>query len=185
MTSPVLTRAVVCFSQARDKIDNELTRIKNYLEQTGLGYKKSLVDAEGYPLPDIDHHRILSERQRAARLLNDRKRIEYILDTLTQTMAESPLYVDLERYNPMAIVDEVSANSPAEKSGLINGDFLLSFGSATSLSQLSPQIVEGKPVTVKVFRVDSSGRNIIEVTIIPAMWEGQGLVGAHLMPFSG
>lgn len=180
----MLTRAVVCFSQARDKIDNELTKIKNYLESTGLGYKKPLIDAEGFPLPDIDHHRILTERQRAARLLNDRKRVEFILDNLTQTMTESPLYLDLERYHPMAIVDEVCANSPAEKAGVLNGDFLLKFGEATSLSQLSPQIVEGRPVTIKVLRVDSSGRNIIEVTIIPAMWDGQGLVGAHLMPFS-
>lgn len=189
MSKSILTQTAILASKARDNIDTELMRIKDYLESTGLGYRGSLIDKDGFPLPDVDHYKILQERQHAARLLNDRKRVEYILDQLTQTEtsegdAVQPLFVDLEKLHPMAFVDEVHQKSPAEKGGLVNGDFILKFGAAKGLQDLPKIIVEGAAVTVTVLRVDRTGRNIIELKITPERWEGNGLVGAHLLPYS-
>ena len=187
-TSTIVRQAALVLSKARDTIDTQLLRIKEYLESTGLGYRGSLIDKDGFPLPDVDHHRILSERQHAARLLNDRKRVEFILDQLTQTQfstsGDAPLAEDLAKANPFALVDEVHSNSPAEKAGLVNGDFLVKFGDAVRVTDVPNQIVDGQEVTVTVLRVDASGRNFIDLSITPGRWEGNGLVGAHLLPFS-
>ena len=186
--APIVRQAALVLSTARDNIDRQLLRIKEYLESTGLGYRGSLVDKDGYPLPDIDHQRILTERGHAARLLNDRKRVEYILDQLTQTQfsvsGDVPLASDLEKAQPFALVDEVHLNSPAEKGGLFNGDFIVKFGEARRVTDIPNQIVDGEPLTVTVFRVDHSGRTFIDLSITPGPWEGNGLVGAHLLPFS-
>jgi 26S proteasome non-ATPase regulatory subunit 9 len=184
----MLHQTALTLAKARDTIDNQLIRIKDYLESTGLGYKGKLVDREGFPLPDIDHHRILMERQHASRLLNDRKRVEFILDCLTQTQyskteTEHALYKDLEELHPFAIVDEVHQNSPAEKAGLCNADFMLKFGKATRISDVPNNIIEGTSVNVSVLRVDRTGRNILDFSITPGQWEGNGLVGAHLIPY--
>lgn len=189
MSKATLTQTALLMSKARDNIDNQLLRIKDYLESTGLGYRGSLIDKDGFPLPDVDHYRILEERQHASRLLNDRKRVEYILDQLTQTQyspedAGQPLYIELDKLQPMAIVDEVHKNSPAERAGLVNGDFIISFGSAHFISDLPKVIVEDKETTITVLRVDRTGRNLIDIQITPAKWNGVGLVGAHLLPYT-
>lgn len=188
MSRPMKVRSAITLTKCRDNIDDALVQIKNYLESTGLGYKTPLVDKEGFPLPDIDHYRILSERQHAARLLNDRKRLEFILDCLAQTEGDPtgsgrPLYRDLEEVNPFAVIDEVFADSPAEKGGLINGDFVIEFGKAKKYYEVTREIVEDTPVVIKVFRVTAHEKSIIEVTITPQKWKGKGLIGCHLQPF--
>ncbi|KAH0790280.1 26S proteasome non-ATPase regulatory subunit 9 [Histomonas meleagridis] len=184
----ILFKSANILSSVRDSIDKQLLQIKDYLELAGVGYRGKLIDDEGYPLPDIDHYKVLSQRQHAARLLNDRKRIEFIIDNLTQTEGNTadgnpPLYLELEKLKPFSIIDEVHSNSPAEKGDLRNGDFILQFGDAKKMFDIPKQIVEGNPVVVKIYRVAPEGRNIIEITITPEKWSGQGLVGAHLLPF--
>jgi hypothetical protein len=180
-----LRHTATILTNSRDSIDTQLGQIKDYLESTGLGYRGSLVDREGFLLPDIDHERILSQRQRAARLLNDRKRAEFICGLLTQTERSdgAPLFQDLERLRPFAFIDEVFANSPAEKAGLSNVDFVIRFGQATQIKHVPSQVPEDVPVVVTVFRVERSGRNVMDVTINPARWPGNGLIGAHLVPY--
>jgi predicted metalloprotease with PDZ domain len=137
-------------------------------------------------LPDIDHIRIATERQRATRLLNDRKRIECISEILAKTELThdgNSLAAELEQLCPFAMIDEVFANSPAEKAGLQNGDFLIRFGEATTSRSVPSQIVEGQLVILKVFRIDRNSRTAIDVTITPDKWDGTGLVGAHLQPY--
>ena len=190
MTRPMKVRAAITLTKSRDGIDDSLVRIKDYLESTGLGYKTPIVDSEGYPLPDIDHYKILSERQHAARLLNDRKRLEFIIDCLAQTEGDptrstnTPLYVELEQLQPFAVIDEVFPNSPAEKCGLMNGDFLLRFGNADSVYMIPRQVVEGCPVELKVFRVTEDAKKQIIIKITPEKWNGQGLIGCHIQPFA-
>lgn len=185
-----LSKYATILSTVRDSIDKQLLRIKDYLELTGVGYRGKLIDDEGFPLPDIDHYKILSERQHAARLLNDRKGIEFIIDCLTQTEGETndglqPLYKDLEKYNPFAIVDEVHADSPAEKGGLKNGDFILQFGETRTMHEIPKQIHENMPLVLKIFRVSKNeGRELLDIKIVPAKWSGQGLVGSHILPIS-
>jgi 26S proteasome non-ATPase regulatory subunit 9 len=183
MSRPYLRSTVQLLSHARDTIDSNLSGIKDYLEATGVGYRGKLVDNEGYPLANIDHFRILQERQRAARLINDRKRVEFILEAIVETEAANPLYRELERYQPFAIFDEVFQDSPAEKAGLSNGDFILKMGSATRMADVQSQVIEGEELTVAVLRVSQAGRTPLELKITPATWSGTGLIGAHILPY--
>lgn len=188
MSRPMKVRAALTLTKCRDNIDDSLIKIKDYLESTGLGYKTPIVDKDGFPLPDIDHYRILSERQHAARLLNDRKRLEFIIDCLTQTDSDPtgsgrPLIHDLEEVNPFAVIDEVFADSPAEKDGLINGDFVIEFGKAKKYYDIPKEIVENTPIDIKVFRVTKNEKSIININITPQKWKGNGLIGCHLQPF--
>ncbi|OHS94129.1 26S proteasome non-ATPase regulatory subunit [Tritrichomonas foetus] len=190
MSRPMKVRAAQTLTKSRDNIDNNLIRIKDYLESTGMGYKTPLIDKEGFPIPDIDHYKILAERQHAARLLNDRKRLEFIIDCLTQTEGDptrstnTPLYRELEQLEPFAIIDEVFPDSPAEQCGIMNGDFVITFGNARSLPEVPKQIVEGNPLSIKVFRVKEDGKTQVKLTITPAKWNGQGLIGCHIQPFA-
>jgi C-terminal processing protease CtpA/Prc len=183
MSKPYFQTTATLLMKSRDSIDARLAEVKAYLESTGLGYRSPLVDRDGYPLPNIDHTRILTERQQAARLLNDRKRIEVIADVLSRATPVPTLGDELERLRPFAIVDEVFANSPAEAAGVQNGDFLLRFGSATQSRLVPTQIMEGNPVVLNLLRVEHSGWNVIDITVIPAKWSGSGLIGAHLQPY--
>jgi 26S proteasome non-ATPase regulatory subunit 9 len=111
--------------------------------------------------------------------------LEFISGPLTQVewADGAPLFQDLELLLPFAFVDEVLANSPAEKAGLLNGDFVIRFGQATHIKHVPEQVAEDVSVVVNVFRVDCSRRNMIDIAITPAQWAGNGLVGAHLVPY--
>ena len=175
------------FGRSRDTIDHKLGTIKAYLETTGLGFRDKLVDNEGYPLPDVDHETILRERQRASRLLNDRKRVDYILELLAKAQystaeSDGEVMSDIVKHRPFAVVDEVHMDSPADAAKLLNADFLLQFGTATQVGDVPKQIVEGTPVPVTVLRIDRYGSNVLTLEITPAKWSGNGLVGAHLVP---
>ena len=179
-------RAIAAASASRDIIDKQLDGIKNYLESTGMGYKKSLIDNEGYPLPDIDHFKIMAERKRAARLLNDRKKIETVLEKLVETVpsdGKPTLTMQLEEMHPFALISEVKEKSPAEEAGLAEGDFLLKFGKAKSLAEVKSNIVDCEQIKVNIFRAPEYGdMKKYQVFLTPHRFDGDGLVGCHLIP---
>ena len=187
--NPIQIRAVKTFEQARDKIDHNLEEIKNFLEAQHVGYRGKLVDNEGYPLPNVDHYRVAEERQHAARLLNDRIRIEYVLEKLVETQYNPeidktvPLYMALQNLKPFAVVNEVFPKSPAEESQLEVGDIILSIGNATNMVNVPSEIKADTKIDFKVFRVDKTGMNMMTIPVTPHEWSGKGLIGAHLLPF--
>jgi 26S proteasome regulatory subunit N4 len=86
---------------------------------------------------------------------------------------------------PFAIIDEILPNSPAQVSGLVDGDELIQFDSIDAKIQnpLSyiPQIVSknaNHPINLKI------RRNGVEMSIAltPQAWSGRGLLGCHLSP---
>lgn len=175
------------FTRSRDGIDKNLAAIREYLESTGLGYRDKLVDDQGFPLPGIEHQTILAERQRASRLINDRARVQHILDLLASAQYSTDgtgtsLLSDIAKLRPFAVIEEVHQNSPADEAKLLNADFLVRFGAATQLQDVPKQIIEGVRIPVTVLRVDKNGNHILDLEITPAKWEGNGLVGAHLAP---
>jgi len=176
-----IQKTAIIVSRTRDQIDEKLLAIKDYLESTGFGYKKPLVDNEGFPYPDIDHVKILSERQRASRMINDRKRITNLMDNLTNS-DQSPLYSLMNAHHPFAIATEVRQKSPAENSGLMDGDLVISFGKAHSLHQIKSEIIEFQAVEINVIRCEGSECQVISLEITPRPWEGDGLVGCLLLP---
>jgi predicted metalloprotease with PDZ domain len=83
---------------------------------------------------------------------------------------------------PFTFIDEVFASSPAERAGLSNGDFVIRLGNAAHIKQVPAQVAEDVPVVVTVFRVQRAARDVIDITVTPARWPGNGLIGAHLVP---
>ena len=179
-------KAISAARASRDIIDKQLEGIKDYLESTGMGYRKPLVDNEGYPLPDIDHYKILEQRQKAARLLNDRKKIETVLEKLVETIPTNgtpTLTMQLEELHPFALISEVAQKSPAEEAGLLEGDFLIKFGHAKQLHEVKSNIIDLEQIKVTIFRVSEYGdMKKYQLFLIPHRWDGEGLVGCHLIP---
>lgn len=174
----------IAASNVREKIDGDLVEIRDYLESTGVGYRGSLVDSEGFPLPDIDHYKITGERKRAIRLLNDRKRIENVIDALTSSvMGDNPsISMELVTSAPYAIVHNVGENSPAERAGLIEGDFICSFGSARTLGMIPSIIVPQQILEISIIRIEDGAAVHHSLDLTPCEWEGNGLVGCLLLP---
>lgn len=89
---------------------------------------------------------------------------------------------------PFAIVDEVTVGSPAEKAGLLVGDAIVAFGAislrsmATNESAMSalPGCLrehENRAVDLAVNR----GESFVELKLTPSRWDGQGLLGCHVV----
>ena len=85
---------------------------------------------------------------------------------------------------PFALVDEVSAGSPAAAAGLCVGDLLLSLGEATAASGGLAAVAEvvrasqGRPVRAVVLRAGAP----LALQLVPSPWGGRGLLGCHLQP---
>lgn len=120
-----------------------------------------------------------------------------VSSTVTDSSATASL-------SPMAVVDEILADSPASLASLVDGDWLLSFGSVSrdgnglagesELLSCIPGVVKNnvnKPIPLVISRVvkstedgrESSSRQIMNITIVPKSWGGRGLLGCHLTPF--
>lgn len=178
-------KAVSAATMSRDALYTQLEAVKAYLESTGMGYRKSLIDAEGYPLPNIDHYKIMEERQRGARLINDVKKIEHVLELLLETVptdGQPTLTMELESLHPFALISEVKDKSPAESAGLVEGDFLIKFGKGESMLQVKENIHENEEIELVVFRVEEFGKKQYKLHLTPSKWTGDGLVGCHLIP---
>lgn len=86
---------------------------------------------------------------------------------------------------PYAVIDELTAGSPAEADGIQIGDLVLKFGPVIagtdcirSVSQHLQQS-QGRKVDVRVLR---EGREVL-LEVTPRPWSGRGLLGCHLQPF--
>lgn len=104
-----------------------------------------------------------------------------------------------------AVVDEVTAGSPADSAGLIVGDTLISFGAVSLRSFTTPEAAmralpgllrehEGREIVVSVSRaIDVSQgpaaaaaaaageREMFELKLTPLRWSGNGLLGCHVV----
>jgi len=105
----------------------------------------------------------------------------------TSEGSEPPLAPPLVAF---ALIDEVSADSPASEAGLCVGDALLSLGdvrcasggASAALAALGPQVAaaEGRALAVAVLRRGER----VALTLTPRRWAGRGLLGCHLRPLS-
>ncbi|KAG5357247.1 putative 26S proteasome regulatory subunit p27 [Yarrowia sp. C11] len=82
---------------------------------------------------------------------------------------------------PFATVGVVSEGSPAATAGLKTNDKIVRLGNVEATTPRIPQalplaVVEGNPMDVVLLRGDDSHT----LTLLPAKWEGNGLIGAAL-----
>ena len=84
----------------------------------------------------------------------------------------APLY-------PFAVIDQVSATSPAEADGIQVGDLLVRFGAVVAgpdcIRQVAAELErsEGLQVPVKVVRRGEG----VELSVVPRTWSGRGRLG--------
>lgn len=197
----------------REALEIEANALADDLNSPGLngeppaGLKSPLVDSEGFPRGDIDLLEVRRKRQRIAVINTDHKNLMKRIETLMHEVFEEKGSVEAARSppsstttslfpssleitmntNPFAIIDEILSGSPAQRSGLKNGDKLLAFGPVTSrtVDALSaiPNIVRtnvGKGISLVVNREGE----IVTMDLIPQVWSGRGLLGCHLTPVS-
>lgn len=86
-----------------------------------------------------------------------------------------------------AVVNSVQDGSPSEKGGMMKGDVVLAFGSATdALSSVAKVVMYSKnsPVAITVRRSLENGQDmIVYLSVTPMEWkENGGLLGCHLLP---
>lgn len=90
-----------------------------------------------------------------------------------------------------ALVDEVAADSPAARAGLLVGDAIVAFGaiSLSSMGTISSAMSalpgclrehENQSLEVGVNR----GEVFVDLKLTPSKWSGHGLLGCHVVPAS-
>jgi 26S proteasome regulatory subunit N4 len=88
---------------------------------------------------------------------------------------------------PFARINAVAPHSPAATAGLIEGDLVLRFGSVehdshlSTIAEIVPATAEMRgSLTVVVLRAGER----LELTLKPQPWEGRGMLGCHIVPYS-
>ncbi|KAG7695897.1 hypothetical protein KL933_002517 [Ogataea haglerorum] len=140
----------------RSRIEAQIDTLHARLYAQNADMDTPLVSDDGFPRSDIDVVQLAQSFSRAA-------------------MVSQPSSI------PFASVTLVAQDSPAHTAGLRAGDLLLSFGriNATNhnnLKALVGAVAENVPVEVLVLRNNTP----TQLTLVPARWAGQGLLGCKL-----
>ena len=209
----------------RKEIEKEIFKLTEYLTGEGMpGVDGSLVDKEGFPLPNLDLYSIREARHTLIMKQND---LKHLMETIESKMAiyfteinqnkpqesvfsdkkkeeiddKEPIAIlapqskpkftpSSETYEPFATVTEVTSGSPAEESGLIQGDSIISFDTILTkgkspnplqtLAKLASDKINQK-IPVKIIRKNSEGiLEAIDLSLIPHHWSGRGILGCKL-----
>ena len=87
---------------------------------------------------------------------------------------------------PFAVVNSVAPGGPAFQAGLLKGDVILKFGRVTYQAGFRsiPEVVgeaartRGE-IVIDLLRDGAQAR----LTLRPRAWEGQGVLGCHVVPY--
>lgn len=195
----------------RDQIENEIMELVAFLTAPDMpGLKGSLVDSEGFPLPNMDLYRVREARQRYNRLNNDytdiMNKIEHSIHALHSQASEEevhstseravadPIAVSIEKpqHLPFARISEVTEGSPASTAEIRPEDRVVAFGpinhsNHSELRALGPFVreSENQDVAVVVLRKNAVNQDqLFTLTVRPQTWHGQGLLGCRFLPIS-
>ncbi|VDK58366.1 unnamed protein product [Anisakis simplex] len=191
----------------RDDIDKQIAEYDQILKENGVDLHSPLVDAEGYPLPNIDLYSVRSARQSIICASNDRKQLTVeIEDMMLQLHAmakqnsssssnqnslqnddQSNEIVKRTSNRVFAKIDTVAPSSPAHEAGLKNGDPIVQFGSLhaenfSDINQLAGIVQNsvGKKIRITVIREGHAER----LELVPRQWSGRGVLGCSVVPIS-
>ncbi len=167
------------------------------------GVTGSLVDKEGFPIPDVDLYQVRLDRKRLAEIRTDHTRLTNALaEVLAELHAsESPSKASAPEApprgprsaatglpgegavkwgGPFALVTDVAIGSPAVTAGLAAGDQICKMGGVMELADVARVVseFEGRPLLLEVLRRGTE----LEVELVPHKWAGAGLLGCQLRP---
>jgi 26S proteasome non-ATPase regulatory subunit 9 len=191
----------------KDTLEKEISNLIKYLKAPGnLGLSGGLIDAEGFPIADVgkiidvrtarhnlackqnDHIAIMKEIEEGLYALHENYKLREkpVSTTKRETPKRSEEKIEVQPLKKaFAFVAEVTLGSPSAQCGLQKDDLILEFGSVhyennRALKAVADVVQENTPVKLHVLR-DS---NSVYLTLIPAKWEGRGLLGCHIKPYS-
>ncbi|KAJ4425797.1 hypothetical protein ANN_27422 [Periplaneta americana] len=169
--------------------------MKAILDSNGVGMTEPLVDSYGYPRQDVDVYQVRHARHRVICLMNDHSsmmtHIEQGLHMLHAQQREGvglpadPPRTVIRHTEPIARVNFVAQNSPAEEAGICVEDLIVEFGSVhagnfRSLHDIGAvvQHSQGQQISVCVKRHDE----LVRLRLVPHIWAGRGLLGCNIIP---
>eukprot|EP00743_Colponemidia_sp_Colp-15_P002405 GILK01002608.1.p1 GENE.GILK01002608.1~~GILK01002608.1.p1 ORF type:complete len:227 (+),score=24.04 GILK01002608.1:83-682(+) len=198
MAAPTTREDVLRMMNEKEAIEIEISQLTEELTQPGMpGLKEPLVDREGFPRADIDLFHVRTLRNRLACLQTDHmqlmKKIEdglYLIHSAVIPEKEpegtsSKPAAHQPRMQPFALIDEVSAGSPAEDAGLKVGDRVVEFGTVNISNHNNLQAVAEvvkSHVDQDIQLVVQRTADLVKITLRPHTWSGRGLLGCHLKP---
>jgi len=195
----------------KEAIDKEIINTTDYLT-VGAGSKfglhGSLVDQSGFPDKDVESIlAVRHARNQLAKLKNDYRTImdtiQLELQNLHGLAAQRKIVSagstepSSEKENssnssqpikPIALIDQVYDNSPAQEAGAQVGDSIISFGTVgpqsasdpSALSSIAHVVKDSKNSLVNVVVLRDNKH--ITLKLVPRRWAGNGLLGCHLTP---
>jgi 26S proteasome non-ATPase regulatory subunit 9 len=208
--------AVLALDQERDVMETELTALFSQLGPAGM--HEPLVDAEGFPRGDVDVHALRTLRHRIICLTNDHRALMARLTASLEMLHSLPRPAALSMpagglaaaksqlqqlaatnpgaavSAPFALIDAVSAGSPAEAAGLVVGDRLAAYEPVEPSQAGVPPSLQGfallvrarlgQPITLTVHRPAyvRGAKEVKMLTLVPATWAGEGVLGCHAVP---
>lgn len=193
----------------KDRLEQNIQAMTDFLTAPNQpGLTGNLIDDEGFPRADIDMYAVRDARNKIARWQNDHKDVmKKIENQLFKAHSETRISVPIKKaenaangsggenaslgslgHGPVfAVIDQVFADSPAEKAGLLVDDKLKKFGNVDLVKfkevgecfkNLRTEVVEDVSVQIVVER---NGAEVM-ITLTPQKWAGQGMLGCHLVP---
>ncbi|XP_066587730.1 26S proteasome non-ATPase regulatory subunit 9 [Prorops nasuta] len=185
----------------KQNIENEINTLKAILDTNNVGMEEPLIDSEGYPRNDIDVYHIRHSRHKIICLTNDHKALmmkieeglhqvhsllgKHDTNTIEEVNASTSRTDDEIQLEAFLRIDLVSPDSPAAIAGLQEEDLILQFGTINYRNFCSLKdfcsLVENsryKDVHIKIRRRSE----IIDLRLTPRPWDGNGLLGCHIIP---
>ncbi|KAK9845822.1 hypothetical protein WJX81_003298 [Elliptochloris bilobata] len=177
----------------REALEAEMAVHSQRLESAGLGLHSSLVDAQGFPLADVDVASARADRHALFMLANDHKTQAAPPHAAPAPRAAplanraAPLTNGPPAARPYAVVDSVAPGSPAGMAGVRAGDQVVSFGGVAAaggheLRQVAAAVQASKDRAMAM-AVRREGR-LEHLSVTPRRWSGPGLLGMHLRPLN-
>ena len=171
----------------KEKIEININQLHSELKEVNA-FGESMVDSEGFPRGDLDINQVVLKRKKYNSLQVDHQEVMKRIEELIYEVHSEP--VEPSAPIPFAKVDQVFEGSPAEKAGLKVEDLILEFGQVThsTLVNLSEDLVKvvqdsvNKECPVKVLRkINNRETEEVSLKITPSNWNGNGLLGCHII----
>ncbi|KAG0662747.1 putative 26S proteasome regulatory subunit [Maudiozyma exigua] len=180
----------------KNRIESQLSKDILYLESQGIDMNSKLITNDGYPRQDIDdlvrvtltRRDIIQRRNDLSMVINkSHKLLEEQLqkknnsENVTTGDNKSMVEIPSAKLPPFALFEEVEPHGPIAKSGIKDGDKLVSLGKITiingGLSKISKEVHPQKPIRIDIMRDDVQ----LKFEVIPNnQWGGAGLLGCKL-----